>query len=64
MKYFRAKKNAYDYFSDRGVVEGELLTQRERNRYVPYLHDCLFDEVEISKNDTFVSFGARFQVKH
>ena len=64
MKYFRAKKDAYDYFSKRGVVEGELLTQRERNRLVPYLHDCLFDVVNISRNDTFINSGVRFQVKH
>lgn len=64
MKYYRAKKDAYDYFSKLGIVENELLTEKERNRYVPYLQDCLFEEIEISRNDTFINFGVRFQVKH
>lgn len=64
MKYFRAKKDAYDYFSKRGIVENELLTEKERNRYVPYLHDCLFEQIDISKRDTYTMFGCRFQIKH
>lgn len=62
MKYLRAKKDAYDYFSKYGVVEGELLTAKERNNRCPYLQDCVFDEVEINRNDTFVNFGCRFQI--
>ena len=42
MKYFRAKRDAYDYFSKYGVVEGELLTAKERNSRCPYLQDCVF----------------------
>lgn len=64
MKYLRPKRDAYDYFSQYGVVEGELLTARERNLRCPYLQDCVFEEVEISKNDTFVNFGCRFQINH
>lgn len=62
MKYLRAKRDAYDYFSKYGVVEGELLTVNERNRRCPYLQDCVFEEVKINRNDTFVNFGCRFQI--
>lgn len=64
MKYFRAKRDAYDYFSKRGVVEGELLTERQRNSYVPYIHDCVFDLVTINRSDTRLKGDKRFEAKH
>ena len=62
MTYFKAKTDAYDYFSHRGVIAGELLTVKERERLVPYLHDCLFETVIIPKSKTFTSFGVRKEV--
>lgn len=62
MTYFKAKANAYDYFSKRGVVAGELLTVKERHTLVPYLSDDLFEVVVIPKSKTFLSFGYRFEV--
>lgn len=62
MTYFKAKADAYDYFSKRGVVAGELLTAKERNSLVRYLSDDLFETVVIPKSKTFSSFGVRFEV--
>lgn len=62
MTYFKAKANAYDYFSKRGVVEGELLTAKERHTLVRYLSDDLFETVVIPKSKTVVMFGYRFEV--
>ena len=63
MTYFKAKANAYDYFSKRGVVAGELLTAKERYSFVRYLSDDLFETVVIPKSKTFSMFGYRFEVK-
>lgn len=64
MLYFQAKREAYDYFSKRGVVEGELLTQAERKRYVPYLQDSLFSAIVIPKSQTYTLFGVRKVAHH
>lgn len=63
MKYYRATKDAYDYLNKHGVVENELLTEKERNSRVRYLSDSVFHIVEINKNKTFMSFGVRFECK-
>ena len=62
MTYFKARTDAYDYFSHRGVVAGELLTAKERDSLVRYLSDDLFEMVEIPKSKTFTSFGVRKEV--
>ena len=62
MLYYRATCDAYDYFSKRGVVIGELLTEKERYKLVPYIRDSVFDKVNISKSLTFKMFGVRKQI--
>lgn len=64
MTYFKVKTNAYDYFSKRGVVAGELLTAKERNSLVHYLSDDLFETVVIPKSKTVLMYGYRFEVNH
>ena len=59
MIYYRAKTESHDYFTGYTTISGELLTVKERNTKFRYLHDCLFDKVEISKRDTYISFGVR-----
>lgn len=59
MIYYRAKTESHDYFTGNTTIPSELLTQRERDTKFRYLHDCLFDKVEISKRDTYISFGVR-----
>lgn len=63
MLYYRAKHDAYDYLTKNAVVSNELLTKRERETRVPYLQDCLFDIVTISRRNTFINFGVRFEKK-
>lgn len=63
MKYYRVKRDAYDYFNKYGVVENELLTEKERNTKVRYLKDDIFEVVNINKNNTFFSFGVRFECR-
>ena len=62
MKYYRVKHDVYDYFHKYGVVEGELLTKKERFELVPYLPDSDFEEVNISKSLTFTCFGVRKKI--
>lgn len=64
MMYYRARCDAYDYFSENGVVLNELLTKREREKRVPYIQDCVFEPVHISQRNTYKSFGARFECDH
>lgn len=39
MKYYKATKEAYDYFNKNMTVMNELLTPRERNTKFRYLGD-------------------------
>lgn len=59
MRYYQVVKDGYDYFSKNAVVEGELLTLRERNRLVPYLSNDHFREIEIPRKYTVFNFGVR-----
>lgn len=59
--YFRAKKDAMDYFTGYPVVKGELLTPKERYSQAIHLVDEYFEIVEISRKKTYKSFGARFE---
>lgn len=61
MKYYRATKEAYDYFNKNMTVKNELLTPRERNTKFRYLKDNCFEEVEVSKKNTYINFGVRFE---
>ena len=61
MKYFRVIKEKYDYFNKNTTVMNELLTPRERNTKFRYLKDDCFEEVEISKKNTYINFDVRFE---
>lgn len=52
-----------DHFSGYTTIKNELLTEKERNKKFRYLPDSIFQEVEISRNKTFWSFGARFEME-
>ena len=66
MKYYRVRK-LYDNFPqnpkvrDGNILIGdELFTETEFNK-LPYIYVAAFELVEIKKNRTFWSFGARFE---
>lgn len=61
MLYYKATKDAYDYFNKYGIIKNELLTTKERNSKVSYLPDSYFQIIEIPKSRVFWSFGARFE---
>lgn len=61
MKYYRVIKEKYDYLNKNMTVMNELLTPRERNTMFRYLGDDCFEEVEVSRKKTYISFGARFE---
>ena len=61
--YFRAKRDALDHFTGYPVIEGELLTPRERHTQARYLPDAVFETVEISRKKTFKFFGVRLERK-
>lgn len=61
MKYYRAKDEYYDYFSDYCTIKNQLLTEKERNTRCRYLQDSCFDIVNISSRNTYMSFGVRFK---
>lgn len=63
MTYYRAKREAFDYFNEYPVVRGELLTAKERNTKCRYLNDDIFEIVDIPRTRTFMIFGARFEKK-
>lgn len=59
MTYYKVVKDAYDYFSKYGVIEGELLTAKERNTKCPYISDNVFIKCFTSSRNTFKMFGIR-----
>ena len=61
--YFKAKRDAMDYFNNYPVIEGELLTPKERTTQARYIPDSVFEIVEISRKKTYKSFGVRFEIK-
>lgn len=63
MKFYKALREAHDYFTGYTTVENELVTQRERDTKFRYLSDSVFEEVDVSKKKTFWNFGARFECK-
>lgn len=62
MLYYKVIKEKYDYFNKNMTVMNELLTLRERNTKFRYLKDDCFEEVEISKKNTYINFGVRFEI--
>lgn len=60
MKYYRANRDAYDYFNNSSLIKGELCTPRERERLFRYISDECFDTVSVKKHETHTFFGARF----
>ena len=62
MKYYRAKKEMYDFIDNFTVVKNELLTAKERQQLVPALSDRVFDVIDTSKHNTFKMFGCRFVI--
>lgn len=61
MKYYKAMTTKYDYFSKNEVAKYELLTERERNKRVPYISDCYFETVDIPAKATYKVMGRRFE---
>lgn len=64
MKYYKVVVDGkHDYFTGYTTIKNELLTKRERNTKFRYLNDDVFSVVEVSKNNTFWNFGARFECR-
>ena len=61
MLFYKATKEAHDYFTGNTTIKNELLTQAERDTKFRYLKDSVFEVVNISKKKTFWNFGARFE---
>ena len=55
------RPNRYGYVRPTGLymISGELLTEKERNKFCN--HDKHFEVVEVKKNNTHWFFGARFE---
>jgi hypothetical protein len=68
MKYYRVREHANQFPKNPKVRDGnnligmELYTEREFNK-LPYVYVSAFEMVEIPKNKTYWSFGARFERK-
>jgi len=63
MKYYKVKKEADQKRRKDGsiYIADELYTGKEAARQ--HLNLAFMEQVEISKNKTFWSFGARFQIE-
>lgn len=61
MKYYKALTDKHDYFTGYTTIKNELLTPKERNTRFRYLQDDIFTIVEISRKNTYMLFGARFE---
>lgn len=61
MKYYRARKDAYDRKTEFNLVRNELLTEREKSLFCPTLKDSLFEIVQVKKSNTYIFFGCRFE---
>lgn len=63
MKYYKALKDGYDYFTGNALIQNELLTEKERNTKFRYIQDDYFKPIDVSKKRTYFSFGCRFEMK-
>ena len=61
MLFYKATREAHDYFTGYTTVKNELVTQKERDTKFRYLKDSVFEKVEVSKKNTFWNFGVRFE---
>ena len=61
MIYYKVIKEKHDHLTGHTTVMNELLTPRERNTKFRYLMNDCFEEVEISKKNTYINFGVRFE---
>ena len=62
MKYLRVVKgDVHDRRTSYTTVTNELLTAKERKEMFPTLSDDCFEEVEVSKKNTYINFGVRFE---
>lgn len=62
MKYLRViKGDVHDRRTSYTTVPNELLTAKERKETFPTLSDDCFEEVEVSKKNTYINFGVRFE---
>ena len=63
MKFYRVVKDGvHDYFTGNTTVINELVTEKERNTKFRYISDFAFEVVDVSKKNTYWSFGARFEI--
>lgn len=62
MKYYRVRKESHDYFTGWTAIKNELITRKERETRFRYLMNDVFEEVEISRKKTYMSFGVRFEI--
>ena len=61
MKYYRAKKNYTNKIDE--IIKNELITEEEmKNLFYKNFNKNLFEIVEIKKTDTYIFFGARFEI--
>lgn len=65
MVYYKANKdyNGIKILSKRNLylISGELFTKKEIEKLKIFAIDKVFTKIEISKNNTYLSFGARFE---
>ena len=59
MKYYRCKRDAYDYFDRENAIKDALYTEKERNTMLRYVPDDVFEKVRIKKTETYYMFGLR-----
>ena len=63
MKYYKCKYDIVNSKSNDYIVENELLTENEFKRRELLPSDLIyFDEINISKFNTYKIFGIRFQI--
>ena len=59
MNYYKAKIGFDD--GKNLLVKNELITEKEKEKYYKNFKAELFELVEISKKDTYIFFGTRFE---
>lgn len=67
MVYYKVNKdyNGIKILSKRNLylISGELFTKKEIEKLKIFAIDKVFTKIETSKNNTYFSFGARFEKK-
>lgn len=62
MKYYKARKDSYDWFNKSLVLKDELVTKKERDSKFRYVADFSFEVVEIPKTNIHIVEGRRFEL--